>query len=119
MFSLEEYLWGWGVYLLASIGLLLVFWRLTRSISWLYVKQSVRLIVATLLLTPALVENTTNSWSPAWVQGFLQLVFVGTEGFIPIGRLLLLAVCIVLISYLLISIAQQLYRRQVAKRSSS
>ena len=104
MFSFEEYLWGWGIYLLSAIALLVVFWRLTKAIPWFYFKQCLRLISATLLLTPAIIEDTTYFWSPAWVQGFLQLVFAGTEGFMPIGRHLLIAVCAVLIIYLVILI---------------
>ena len=116
MFSFEEYLWGWVIYLVASVGLLMAFWRITRYITLIYLKQSLRLIIATLLLTPALIENTFYLWSPAWMQGLLQLIFVGIDGSLPIGRYLLIAVCAVLILYLLILMGQQLYQWQLAKR---
>ena len=119
MFALEEYLWGWIIYLLAAIGLLTVFWRVTQSIALIYLKQSLRLIIATLLLTPALIENTSWLWSPAWVQGLLQLIFVGMDGFLPVGRHLLIAVCAILIVYLLVLMGQQLYRFYIARRRSS
>ena len=117
MFSFEEYLWGWSIYILAVLGLLMAFWRLTRSIPWFYLKQCLRLVVATLLLTPAMVGSSNLYWAPAWIQGVLQLIFVGLDDFYPIGRLLLMVVLIALVFYLLTLIAQRLYQHWRSPRA--
>ena len=119
MFSFEEYLWGWIVYLLATLSLLLAFWRITQSIRWFYFRECLRLTVATLLLTPATIESANYFLSPAWIQGFLRLIFAGIEDFLPVGRHLLIAVCLMLFIYLVMLIALQLYRRWQATRPTS
>jgi hypothetical protein len=118
MFSFEEYIIGWSVYLVAVMGILAVFWRMTRSIPWLHVKQCLRLIVATLFLVPTFVEpqaiqSSFHYLSPAWIQGILQLIFSSIEKAIPIGRLLLMSLLGVFIIYLLILIAQYFVRKKV------
>ena len=116
MFSFEEYILSWSVYLLSVSMLMLIFWQLTRCIHWFYWKQSVRLLVAVIFLVPASVEDTAGAASgylaPAWVKALLQLIFSGMEGFLPVARLILLAVLAAFVMYLLLLIAYTLYRRR-------
>ncbi len=112
MFSIEEYIIGWAVYLVAVIGLLAVFWRMTRSIPWLYFKQSLRLVVAALLLLPATIEAMPTYWAPAWVKGLLHLIFSGVEGFWPVGRSLLIGVLFTLVVYLVLLIVTHFYQQK-------
>jgi hypothetical protein len=121
MFSFEEYIIGWAVYLLAVLGILAVFWRMTRAIPWFYVKQSLRLIVATLFLVPTFVEKqiTTASMeylAPAWVKGVLQLVFSSPEKALPVGKMLLICILGAYIFYLLLLIVQYLLQQHKLSR---
>ena len=104
MFGFEEYIIGWAVYLVAVVGLLVVFWRMTRSIPWFYFKRGLRLAVAALLLVPMLIPESQGFYAPAWIQGGLLLVFDGVESFLPAGRILALSVAVSLLVYLLLEI---------------
>lgn len=120
MFSFQEYLGAWLVYIVCVVGLLAVFWRITKHLPWFYLKQCLRLTVASLLLVPAVVEGNTLYWAPAWIKGLLSLIFSGGEGFWPIGKLLLIAVIASFIIYLLLLIIQHFYRqRSQAKTTPS
>lgn len=119
MFSFEEYIIAWSVYLVSVIVLLAVFWQLTKRIPWLYVKEPLRLLAASLLLVPALVDGTNTFWAPAWIKGLLHLIFSGPEGFWPIGKLLLIGVLATLIVYLLLSIVVRLYQLKRKPKASS
>lgn len=105
MFTFEEYVIGWLVYMGLIVGVLAIFWWLTRPIPWLYLKQVLRLIVSAILLVPVSVPETTNLWAPAWIVGALELIFGGLDGFMPIGQVLLIAISVALVVYgLLITI---------------
>jgi hypothetical protein len=120
MFSPQEYIIGWCLYIIAVVGLLVVFWHITRHIPWFYFKQSLRLIVAALLLLPASVEDAAAYWAPAWIKGFLQLVFGGgMEAFIPIGINLLIAALGALLTYLLLTLAIHFYLKKWPVTNSS
>ena len=119
MFSFQEYIIGWVIYLFSTVGLLFVFWHLTRNIPWFYFKQSVRLVMATLLLVPAAVEDADLYLAPAWIKGFLQLIFSGLEGFTPVARGLLISILLAFIIYLLLLIVQTLFRRKFPQNHDS
>lgn len=110
MFTFEEYLIGWLVYMALIVGVLAVFWWLTRSIPWLYFKQVLRLIVSAILLVPVQIPETDALWAPAWVVGVLELIFAGPEGFMPIGLMLLVAVAIALCVYIVLLFAAAIIR---------
>ena len=115
MFSFQEYIIGWLIYFASVIGLLAISWGMTRCIPWRYVQQALRLIVATFLLLPAGVDSSTTHMAPAWIKGFLLLVFGGMEGFLSVGRYLLLAVSVVFLVYGLLLLAIYLYQKQFSK----
>lgn len=71
----KAYMWGWFAYLLGSVGVLFVFWYITRPLTrWL--KLPLRALAAALLLTPWSVSPQLSQWAPAWVvslfDGFAQ-----------------------------------------------
>jgi len=104
MFSAEEYLLSWSIYLSAAIGLIMVFWRLTRDmVSWLYVRQLLRLSIAILLLTPYFVDESGDYLAPAWAMAGLDMLFSGVTAFWRAGGPLLIIWCTtVLLYYLLV-----------------
>ena len=112
MFSFQEYLIGWLVYVAATLGVLLAFWRLTRHLPWFYAKQCLRLAVAAILLVPMTISSDSFYWAPAWIQGILLLIFEGMEGFWPVARILLLAMLLALLVYLLLELAILAYKRR-------
>lgn len=62
----NAYMWGWFAYLLGSVCMLLVWWRLTRPFyGWLQVL--LRTLLIALLLTPWSVSTERGEWAPAWV----------------------------------------------------
>lgn len=115
MFSAAEYIAGWLVYLMTIAGALVVFWRLTRCVSRLHLKQCLRLSVATILLLPATIDETTHYWAPAWIKGVLQLVFGEMEHFLPVATTLLITVFGVIAVYLL-SVSVSVVARQVLRQ---
>jgi len=119
MFSFQEYISTWLFYVVCVVVLLAVFWRISKGIPWLHVKQCARLAVASLLLVPAIVDGTTLYWSPAWIKGVLTLIFSGQESFLPIGKILLIAVLASFVIYFLLLIALHFYKQQRQAKSSS
>lgn len=65
MLESSETLMAWGAYLLAAVGIMAVWWRLTRFIPWMLPKQLLRVILAALLLVPAPVSGVHSDWAPA------------------------------------------------------
>ena len=73
MFSDEQYMMAWLIYFAATLGVFLGFWRLTLILP-LYLRQSLRLVLATVLLYPSVVSGTETYWGPAWVKVILEWV---------------------------------------------
>ncbi|RLT99305.1 hypothetical protein [Ketobacter sp.] len=65
MLDFPEYLTTWIVYLLAGVGLMAVWWRLTRVIPWYALRQLLRVAVAAVILMPAPVVYGGADWAPA------------------------------------------------------
>lgn len=65
MLDYTEYTIVWCLYLLAMVGLLVVWWRITRPIPWTTPKQLLRVLLAAPLLIPAPVAVGTSDWAPA------------------------------------------------------
>ncbi|MDM8350749.1 MFS transporter [Pseudomonas sp. sp1636] len=51
----NDYLLAWGVYAIAALGCLLVWFRLTRWM-WRYLREPLRVLVAVLLFSPTVVD---------------------------------------------------------------
>ena len=60
-----EFVFAFAAYYLATIGLLVVWWRITRFISWTLLKQLVRVLVAAAILVPAPVASNMVDLCPA------------------------------------------------------
>ncbi len=119
MFSFEEYVVAWLAYLVCVLGVLSVFWRITRALPWLYCKQSLRLIVASMLLVPAQVEESPLFWAPAWVKAMLVFVFSGTDELMSVGKLVLTGTLFALIVYFTLSIIMLFFRKRPQKKKTT
>ncbi|MFT7223688.1 MAG: hypothetical protein ACI82Z_001228 [Cellvibrionaceae bacterium] len=112
MFTFQEYIIAWTIYLISALSLMGVFWYLSRNIPT-YARQCLRLLLATLLLLPTPVEGLHDYLlAPAWTKGLLELLFSGTEGAISAAKELLGTSVVVISVYLLLFAIQKLYRRK-------
>ena len=71
----KAYMLGWLAYVLGCVGVLFVFWYITRPLArWL--KLPLRAVATALLLTPWSVSPDISQLAPAWVvslfDGFAQ-----------------------------------------------
>ena len=78
MLEQSEYATLWSVYLLAMVGILFVWWRMTSIIPWYIPKQVLRIVVAVLLIVPAPVSLGEPEWAPALFVWLFDVVL--TQG---------------------------------------
>lgn len=55
----NDYLLAWGVYVVAALGCLLVWFRITRWM-WRYLREPLRLLAAVLLFSPTVVDPSNE-----------------------------------------------------------
>lgn len=79
MLEQNEYLVTWGVYILAVLGVMLVWWAMTRPLPWLWLKQPLRLLLTAILLVPAPVAVDRPELAPAFFVYLFDL-FVVKDG---------------------------------------
>jgi hypothetical protein len=103
MFSFQEYIIGWGVYLFAVVALLFVYWRMTRFIIWRHARDCARLSGAVFLLLPVTIDSGSYFWAPAWIKALLNIIFVNPDVYWPVARLFLLALFSTYLVYFLLS----------------
>ena len=70
----NDYLLAWGLYALAALGCLLVWFRLTRWM-WRWLREPLRVLAAVLLLTPTVVDPAKELFAPAVAITALDLIF--------------------------------------------
>lgn len=79
MLEQNEYLVTWSVYILAVLGVMLVWWAMTRPLPWLWLKQPLRLLLTAVLLVPAPVAVDRPELAPAFFVYLFDL-FVLEDG---------------------------------------
>jgi|AntRauTorckE6833_2_1112554.scaffolds.fasta_scaffold23448_4 ABC-type glycerol-3-phosphate transport system permease component len=71
-----EYLWGWGVWLLATLVVLALGFRLSRAWRPLWLRDLVRILAVTTLMVPAEAGLAGDYYAPAYIvlvfEAFLQ-----------------------------------------------
>lgn len=70
----NDYLLAWGGYLLAALGCLLVWFRMTRWM-WRYLREPLRVLGTVLLFSPTIVDPAKDAFAPAIAITALDLVF--------------------------------------------
>ena len=68
----NDYLLAWGAYLLAALGCLLVWFRLT-SWMWRYLREPLRVLVLVLLFSPTVVDPGKEQFAPAVAVSYTHL----------------------------------------------
>jgi len=76
MLDYYEYVATWGIYMAGVVGLLAVWWRLTRFIPWYVPRQILRVLPTVLVLVPAPVQVGGIDYAPALFVVLLDSVLV-------------------------------------------
>lgn len=65
MLDYLEYTITWAIYLAGALGLIMVWWRITRPIPWYTIRQAFRVLFAAPILVPVPVLAGATDWAPA------------------------------------------------------
>ncbi len=102
MLNSQDYMMSWLTYMAGAIGLLVVWWFITRKIRLKVLKDILRIVAATLLLVPYPVLNQEEFLAPAMGMSFLEAIFGQSEGFSRAGFPVLIVLAFVIALYLII-----------------
>ncbi|WP_086931059.1 hypothetical protein [Agarilytica rhodophyticola] len=91
MFTQEEYLSAWAVYLAGTAVMLIAWWFMTARIRFSETRNVLRILLAVFLLVPWYTEPTGRYLSPAWLISILEGAFQGPQAFWRAGKPLLIA----------------------------
>jgi hypothetical protein len=112
MLSTQEYLLSWGLYLLGTLGLMVVWWRMTRPIGISTLRNMLRLSALVALLMPYPVPGQESFLAPALMMTFIEGLFFEEQGFAHAGVPLLIALALANALYLIIDLSWQFLRRK-------
>jgi hypothetical protein len=111
MLSTQEYLLSWGMYLLGTVGVMVVWWRMTARLRPPVLRNIFRVSVVAALLMPYPVPNQEAFLAPALMMTFLEGFFFEEYGFGHAGKPLILAVVMLNGLYLVMDLLWQTIRR--------
>lgn len=69
----HDYFLAWGIYAIAAVGCLLVWFRLTRWM-WRYLREPLRVLALVLVATPTIVDPLKEEYAPAIAITALDLL---------------------------------------------
>lgn len=115
MFATHEYLVSWGMYLLAAVGLMVVWWRMTSRVRPPVLRHVLRVSAAAALFMPYPVPGQEAYLAPALMATFVEGLFMEDYGFKHTGMPLLLVIFMANIVYLLVDLALLPWRRKRAE----
>ena len=111
----NDYFLAWGIYAIAALGCILVWFRMTGWM-WRYLREPLRLLGAVLLLTPTVVDPAKDLMAPAVAISALELVFkMGGNAWGAISDLAMAAV-IALGAYVLFALIRLPFLRRAKAR---
>lgn len=110
MFSTEEYLTTWAIYLLSAAGLMVVWWYLTALLRISVLRNMLRVSAAVALIMPYPVPEQEVFLAPAIMMTFLEGLFFEDHGFSHAGIPLLAVVVLANVVYLIIDLLLQFLR---------
>lgn len=118
MFTAEEYLTGWLIYLMGAVCALVVWWFMTKKIPYKTPRNILRLCIAVILIMPYPVAYQNAHLAPAFFSSMLEGLFIKDQGFARAGVPILLSMSIAVALYLFIDFAWQLFwqKRQFDKK---
>ena len=91
MFTMEEYVWAWGIYAVAGCVVLLSLWFLTASWRPFELKWLARIIPAVLVCVPWPISADSTYFAPAWFASGADFLTSGQNAFWRAGLALVIA----------------------------
>lgn len=105
----------WLIYLVASVGFLAVFWRLTRMQSWPWLSWMLRALMLAMVYTPWYANTSGNVLAPALMVAVLDAITIAPgAAWRALVPLLLSVVATLIVANVLYFRRQPLYYRHGA-----
>lgn len=111
MLEQNEYLVTWAVYYGAALGVLLVWWRMTKPIPWVPLKQLLRVLLAAAVLVPAPVDSQSAELAPALFVLLFDLLLIQEGDALRASVYLLYGVVLGLIALIIDGMVRMVWRR--------
>lgn len=111
MLEQNEYIVTWAVYYGGALGLLLVWWRLTKLLPWVPLKQLLRVLVAAAVLVPAPVDADSVALAPALFVLLFDLILIQEGDALRASIYLLYGVVLGLIALIIDGLVRLVIRR--------
>lgn len=108
MFDLPAYLIAWVLYLLSALGLVIVFWRMTRRLTWRRTRRSLRAMTAVVLFTPMNIIEDEFWLAPAYLVGLYDIALGNFDKALEVGSYMLAAFVLMVAVILLESVLRRL-----------
>lgn len=111
MLEQNEYLVTWAVYYGAALGVLLVWWRMTKPIPWVPLKQLLRVLLAAAVLVPAPVDSQSAELAPALFVLLFDLLLIQEGDALRASVYLLYGVVLGLVALIIDGMVRMVWRR--------
>src|SRR5690606_21226229 len=111
MLEQNEYLVTWAVYYGAALGVLLVWWRMTKPIPWVPLKQLLRVLLAAAVLVPAPVDSQSVELAPALFVLLFDLLLIQEGDALRASVYLLYGVVLGLVALIIDGLIRMVWRR--------
>lgn len=89
MYTTQDYLYGWVIYLAGYAVFMICWWLLTAKVSWRPVRRLLRVAVAVAFIVPWYSAPDADYLAPAWVIAATEGAFDGGDAFWRAGMPLL------------------------------
>jgi membrane protease YdiL (CAAX protease family) len=110
-----NYLFAWGLYLLSSVGVCVVFWRCTRWIKFNGLRRFLRATLVVVLFTPVVVSADKDWMAPAFLVGIYEYVLGNVELAQQAGYAMLIGIVVILLGLKLEFIIRKFLHLQSAE----
>ncbi|MFT6123145.1 MAG: energy-coupling factor transporter transmembrane protein EcfT [Oleiphilaceae bacterium] len=100
---------AWCAYLLSAVGLVFVFWRMTKNLKLRRTRRSLRSLVAVLLFTPINMTAEGLWLAPAYLVGSYDWVLGKTEKALEAGVYISVAYILMMFIIMLESVVRRLF----------
>lgn len=105
----SSYLISWCIYLIAAVGLVCVFWRMTRNLKLRRTRRSLRALVAVVFFTPINIGVNSHWLAPAYLVGAYDWVLGRSEKALEAGFYISAAYVLMIVVIMLESVIRRLF----------
>ena len=92
-----EYTIAWGLYLLAGTGLCIIWWRMTRDMRLVVVRQIIRGMALVLVFTPWHSSESATDYAPATIIFVFEVIFESSDRVFGSVYALIASLCLMLV----------------------